>query len=249
MLESIRQELLAMNRRFYDAGAEGFSATRQRPWEGWRRLLPELAAAPAGSCLDLGCGNGRFGLFLAAEGLLPAAYLGVDGSAALLAEARGKLPHPPCSFLELDLGGGLPAGLPGQPYDLIVLFGVLHHVPGLAARRALLEDLASRLAPGGLLIPSFWLLDRFPDRFDKLRRSSAPFAEEELEKGDALLSFAGRPDLLRYCHFPDDAEIDAACSLPGCEELRRFRADGPSGADNLYVVLRCYAPPPDRSPR
>jgi tRNA (uracil-5-)-methyltransferase TRM9 len=239
MLESVRQELLAINRRFYQQGAEGFSATRQRPWEGWRQLLPELAAARAGgSFLDLGCGNGRFALFLAAEGLLPASYLGIDGSPSLLAEARERLPGAPCSFLELDLGDGLPAILPGQPYDLVALFGVLHHLPGQAARRNLLADLASRLAPGGLLIPSFWLLDRFPGRFEKLRRAAPPFAEDALEPGDALLSFAGRPDLLRYCHFPDDAEIDAACSLPGCEELRRFRADGPSGGDNLYAVLQ-----------
>ncbi len=51
-------------------------------------------------------------------------------------------------------------------------------------------------------------------------------------------SFDGRADLLRYCHFPDDAEIEELCSLPGCTELRRWRADGPSGADNLYVLLR-----------
>jgi tRNA (uracil-5-)-methyltransferase TRM9 len=237
MNESVRQELLAINRRFYQEGAEGFSATRQRPWEGWRGLLPELRAHFPASCLDLGCGNGRFALFLEAEGLAPISYLGIDGSSGLLAEARARLPEARFSFAEHD-AGALPEVLPGQPFGLIVIFGVLHHVPGRAARRALLEDLEKRLAPGGLMIPSFWLLDRYPARFAKLLRPNPPALEGRLEPGDALLSFAGKPGLVRYCHFPTDAEIDHCCGLPGCEELRRFRADGPSGGDNLYAVLR-----------
>ena len=164
MEEHVRRELLAINRRFYREAAEGFSATRQRPWEGWRRLLPDLRELGPASCLDLGCGNGRFPLFLAEEGLAPAAYLGIDGSAGLLAEARARLPVPSFSFAEMEIGE-LPPSLPGQPFGLIVLFGVLHHVPGRESRRALLLDLEKRLAPGGLLIPSFWLLDRFPARF------------------------------------------------------------------------------------
>lgn len=270
MKEKTRQALLAMNRRFYDDGAGRFSATRQRPWPGWSELLPELReAVPGRACLDAGCGNGRFAAFLAAENLLPAHYLGLDGSEPLLAEARATLPDPPFELRHLgleEMSGPLPpaptaqnqtGGQGGNPplkgsrpfsssergaegrdpgsFDLIVLFGVLHHVPGRAARQAFLEALAGRLAEGGLLVVSFWLLDRFPARFTKLDLGDGGL---ELEPGDALLSFDGRPDRPRYCHFPDDAEIDALCGLAGCEELRRFRADGPSGADNLYAVLR-----------
>lgn len=125
----------------------------------------------------------------------------------------------------------------GPLFDVIALFGVLHHVPGRAARQELMESLAARLAPGGILLVSFWLLDRFPERFAKLRLGDGDFLGE-LEEGDALLSFDGKPERPRYCHFPDEEEIDALCRLPGCLEVRRFRADGPSGGDNLYAVLR-----------
>lgn len=229
-----------MNRHFYDDGAGRFSATRQRPWQGWRELLPELRQAiPGGRVLDAGCGNGRFAAFLAAEGLVPEAYLGLDGSEPLLADARAAVPDPPFAFLRIgleemaeSLGGQVP-----DSFDVIALFGVLHHVPGRSARQEFMESLAARLAPGGFLLVSFWLLDRFPERFAKLRLGDGELAGE-LEAGDALLSFDGRPDRPRYCHFPNEAEIDALCRLPGCLELRRFRADGPSGGDNLYAVLR-----------
>jgi SAM-dependent methyltransferase len=251
MDDATRQRLLDLNRRFYDAGAARFSATRRRPWAGWRELLPQLRAgqgpgAPWRSACDVGCGNGRFAAFLAAEGLLPAAYLGIDGSAGLLADARA-LELPGCEFLEADLAR-LPAALPGEPFDRIAIFGVLHHLPGRAARRSWLEQQAARLAPGGLLFLSFWLLDRFPERFAKLRRSDPGF-DSALEAGDALLSFDGNAGLPRYCHFPDDAEIAELCALPGCAELRRFREDGPSGADNLYAVLQRQPQPQRREDR
>ena len=52
-----------LNRRFYETVAIDFDATRQQAWAGWERLLPYLHAPL--SILDIGCGNGRFGAFLA----------------------------------------------------------------------------------------------------------------------------------------------------------------------------------------
>ena len=236
MNESTRQALLNLNRRFYDEGADRFSATRTHPWAGWKELLPALVdQKPWESCLDVGCGNGRFARFLEKAALLPQHYLGLDGSSALLDVARGALPTSTCTFLELGFDA-LPRELPHQPFDLIALFGVLHHLPGRGARQSWLEDLARRVAPGGLLAFSIWRLDLFPDRFEKLRLPVPP--EFGLEDGDALLSFDGRQDLPRYCHFPTEGEIADFCRLPGFHELHRWRADGPSAADNLYVLMR-----------
>lgn len=236
MNESTRQELLNLNRRFYDEGADRFSATRSQPWAGWQALLPALAdQKPWESCLDVGCGNGRFARFLEKEGLLPRHYLGLDGSSALLEVARVALPASTCTFLELGFDV-LPPELPHQPFDLVALFGVLHHLPGRAARQSWLEDLARRVAPGGLLAFSIWRLDLFPERLEKLRLPAD--GALGLEAGDALLSFDGRRDLPRYCHFPTEEEIADFCHLPGFHELHRWSADGPSTADNLYVLMR-----------
>ena len=45
---------------------------------------------------------------------------------------------------------------------MIVVFGVLHHIPGIEARHTLLAALAERLAPGGLLRQEI-----YEDRFGK----------------------------------------------------------------------------------
>src|SRR5437773_46351 len=61
------QRLNEINRAFYNRVAQDFDETRQQAWPGWDTLLSYLNAplnAPL-SVLDVGCGNGRFGLFLA----------------------------------------------------------------------------------------------------------------------------------------------------------------------------------------
>jgi len=91
--------------------------------------------------------------------------VGVDASEPLLVIAREQAPDADdCRFLSADFDAtppeqALPAP-PLAPFDLAVLFGVLHGVPGRERRRALLEAVCRRLAPGGLLAFTCW---RFAD--------------------------------------------------------------------------------------
>ena len=83
--------LARINRDFYDRRAAEFSATRERPWPAWERLakiVEEDAGDRSVRTLDLGCGNGRLGRFLASRWGERLGYLGVDGSAEILAIAR-----------------------------------------------------------------------------------------------------------------------------------------------------------------
>ena len=71
---SIARQLIDLNTRFYRANAASFSATREAPWDGWRRIAAHAAAcvdalAPGKplKVLDLACGNMRFERFLAEE--------------------------------------------------------------------------------------------------------------------------------------------------------------------------------------
>ena len=94
MNDDTARALEAINRAFYRERAAEFSATREAPWRGWERLLARVRSPKRTSplrVLDVGCGNGRFGAFLA--GALEAdgtrlEYVGVDASAPLLAAAR-----------------------------------------------------------------------------------------------------------------------------------------------------------------
>ena len=155
------------------------------------------------------------------------------------------------------LGADLDHALGNERFDLIVLFGVLHHVPGIGNRQGLIRRLGRRLAPTGALAVSIWRFDQTP-RFrrrvvpwpthnqQRAGRDLKPVDLETLEAGDTLLSWGGDIEHPRYCHFPDDAEIDSLITAPRLRLSDRFEADGPSGSDNLYLVWQA-APQVHRS--
>ncbi|MCS6834818.1 MAG: class I SAM-dependent methyltransferase [Anaerolineae bacterium] len=235
MKPSTVQALNAVNQRFYAAVADDFDATRQRPWEGWQRLLDFLPAelAPL-RVLDVACGNGRLGAFLGEQRTI--VYRGLDSSPALLAHARASAeawPFP-ADFDECDLvrDGLVPErGLvQSQPPDLIACFGFLHHVPSLTARLAFVGQMAA-LRPR-LLAFSTW---RFAE-FDKFRQRFVPFPPEvadDVEAGDYLLDWRRGALALRYCHCADDAEQVLLEQASGLTLLARYRAD----TYNVYSLL------------
>lgn len=253
------KQLDAINRRFYARVAAAFSESRDHPWPGWARVLEPLAERSHDAVgdtrlrlLDVGCGNGRFAE--AAHARLGAGihYLGVDASQALLDLAAdrlaARLPKIEVVLVRLEITDACSiAKLPAGPFDCIGVFGLLHHLPSRARRRALLHALADRLAPAGQLALAAW---RFADnpRFRSRRVSwidynahaSEPVDTAQLEPGDHLLKFgaAGEDELaIRYCHDADDAEIDAWLSGLPVRQIDRFEADGRSGDLNHYRVL------------
>jgi len=228
--------------------AAAFSATRQAPWPGWRRLQDVLDAAglpPEARLLDVACGNARLGRFLA-EARPGLRYLGIDASPELLGSAPIEtLGASPC-LLTIDLvEGDLAEALAGRRFDLVACFGLLHHVPGQARRKALLETLLDALAPAGLLALTCWQLAQFARFRDKV----TPWAEldpppagldpSQLEPGDHLLPFSsGGVAGLRYVHFAHENETAELLAELPCRELASFSADGKQGDLNRYFVLR-----------
>lgn len=241
--------LNAINRAFYSSQAERFSATRRSVWRGFERAVPRIEAAlpRGGSLLDLGCGNGRFADALLSALERPFAYLGVDASEALLAEAR--LRHASRAGLRFLLHDfvvdPLEPALGRERFHAILLLGLLHHVPGAATRQRLLAECARRLEPGGLLLLTLW---RF-ERLARLRRRIVPWQElaarggpalapGELEPGDHLLAFGPGRDALRYCHaFGEDERRSLLACLP-LERVDTWLADGETGDLNRWVALR-----------
>jgi SAM-dependent methyltransferase len=245
--------LQRINAAFYEGRAAEFSATREKPWSAWKRLaeiVEELGNDGPWSVLDLGCGNGRLGRFLAARWGDRLDTLGVDASEPMLEIARAMSPDG--RFLRRDLvREGLPDELPGEPYDLACAFGLLHHLPGLASRAALLAAAADRLAPGGLLAASFWQFgahERFRRRMVSWqtynRSASEPIDTDDLEPGDVLLAWGeapttpGRTPPVRYCHWAPPEEADRLLAGLPLEPVASFLADGKAGDLNLYRLMR-----------
>lgn len=237
-----RDRLLDLNRTFYSRCAAEFSATRRRPWLGWDRVLARLDSAAGHTILDLGCGNGRLADACARRFAARSwTYTGVDGSAELIAAAARRVADlRPAGYrlVRGDLFEAMDEPWSHESFGFVALFGVLHHVPGDAARRDLLRVAASRVAPGGLLAVSFWQWagsDRLVARVAP--PAEAGLAASDLGSGDALLRWGEGGDL-RYCHAcgPEEA-ADLVANL-GLATVDSFQADGADGAMNLYHVLR-----------
>ncbi|MCP3964285.1 MAG: class I SAM-dependent methyltransferase [bacterium] len=254
MKEATRRQLAAVNRRFYRRFATEFSTTRSRPWPGWRRVVGHLAE-PRGrppAVLDVGCGNGRFGACLASLRAEPYRYLGVDRSTELLRFAAKRLEEAGvrAELRQVDLlESDLTSLVAGQLFDLVAIFGVLHHLPGAAARRDLMRELGALLASSGVLAASIWQPERdagFERRVVPWRdynarlvqRDLEPIEAGDLEPGDHLLTWSGDVEDPRYCHFPDEAEVESWIEAMSPGLCDRFEADGPSGRDNQYLVFR-----------
>lgn len=229
--------LNAINRAFYAAVADDFDQTRGTAWPGWQRLLPYLTTPL--SVLDVGCGNARFALFLH-ENLpfsenLPLTYTGIDSSPVLLAHAREALtgkPHLQATFEQRDIIEN-PADT-GE-YDLVVLLGVLHHIPGYEQRQTFMRQLGRRVKSGGLLVFTAW---RFYE-YERFRERITPWPDDiQVEPNDYLLDWRRGTVSLRYCHYTNDSEHDALVAASGLTEIATYRADGQGGTANLYSLLR-----------
>lgn len=235
MHDSTRRHLNAINRRFYAITADNFSATRGRAWQGWLDLLahlPETWDSPPYRVLDVGCGNGRFGVFLDEQLPYNVAYHGMDNNPRLLEFARESLPT-----ATLDTRDIVESPPDSGAYDLVVLFGVIHHIPGADYRQNFMRQLAARVAAGGLLVFASWRfyeVERFRER---VVAWDDPLAEQ-VETHDYLLDWRRGETALRYCHYVDDAEQDTLVRATALDEIARYRADGYQNRLNCYSVLR-----------
>ncbi|MEL7238358.1 MAG: class I SAM-dependent methyltransferase, partial [Planctomycetota bacterium] len=123
--------------------------------------------------------------------------------------------------------------------DLVVLFGVMHHVPTFERRRALLQRALARVAGGGRLVVCFW---QFAPEGEP-RVAVAPWAEagiepSDVDPGDFLVRWRRGGQGLRYCHHCSPADIDALVAQLDADTVDHFKSDGASADLNMYVTLR-----------
>jgi SAM-dependent methyltransferase len=138
---------------------DNLAALRARA--GRSELLQLLDAAIPGDAriLDLGCGTGQIGLYLATADRL---VIGADltrASLELAAGAARRYGSTGALFVETDLRA---PGLRHSAFDLVFCSGVLHHTPD---PRASFQALARLAKPGGVIALGLYnSYARFPHR-------------------------------------------------------------------------------------
>jgi len=221
---AVRHRLQQWTSDFYRHHAASFDESRSGSWDSWDTVLGQLGLFE--SLLDVGCGNGRFASFLDAH-RVSVSYLGIDGEPAFIHAANTR--HPQHSFFLQDLYEPFTV----DPFDVVVCFGVMHHIPGASERLAFLHRLAATVNSGGSLALSFWQ-PRLLKNFDA--KVSPVHDTKDLEENDFLLGWKGGFEHVRYCHHFDDAEVEDLCIASGLHVKHHFQGSG-NDITNRYVIL------------
>lgn len=251
MDQKIVSALNQLNQDFYQQIAVSFDQTRQSAWRGWERLLPTLNQLSKSnsdnsfSVLDLGCGNGRFADFLL-QNHFSFSYRGVDSNTDLLSIAQKKFDlHLDISFSQLDLVKLITTNQlqlkVNHKYELIVAFGVLHHIPSFELRSKFIKTICELLKNNNSrVIVATWqfaLEERFNNKF--IDPKIIGLDSDSLEDKDFILGWQNQPDIYRYCHFIDQQEMEKIVKVVGnCTVESSFLADGKTEKLNRYFVLQ-----------
>jgi SAM-dependent methyltransferase len=244
MKTSIARQLMGINRRFYNAFASPWSTSRVSIHQGIVRAFE--AMHPVGRLLDLGCGDGRVGLWAVenkeSNGLV--SYTGTDFSAALLGpnlSARSAAP-PELSFFCVDMTSprwSQHLNTDCARFDSAVCFSALHHIPGPRRRLGVLRTLRDLLQPDARCAISVWQLSHVPRLQKKIRAwSDVGIDDCCVEDNDLLVDWKMGGAGLRYVHEFSEQELRHLCYQAGFKTQMSFRSDGQTGDMGLYLILQ-----------
>jgi tRNA (uracil-5-)-methyltransferase TRM9 len=203
--------------------------------------------------LDLGCGNGRFANFLKSELdiqiLNQTEYLGVDFSVNFMNRSQSNMQKQLVGYelREMDILKDLNQ-LESTKFDLVVIFGLIHHIPSLAARKQFFKDVKRLLNPNSILVFTTW---QYLDTPRLIKRVVDPettkglqiynklgIKKTDLEDGDNILDWVKKIFCLRYSHYFSDQETDGLIKETDLELIHSFVCDGRDSKRNRYFVCR-----------
>jgi SAM-dependent methyltransferase len=256
--ENKKKVLKDLTTDFYQKIANEFDATRHYQWTGWGKLaeyFKDFGVVPS-SVLDVACGNGRF-----IDTLLDISsefsYLGIDNNRTLLRFAKKKYggidKNRKIIFRNIDIYSDWELN---KKYDLIVVFGITHHLVNAQVRIEFFSKISKAIAERGLAVVSFWdfLSDKklqkkivTKEQFLKSGISGEDPMQMEginlgifdsLRQNDYILDWKKSQTAYRFCHYYTQEEIEMLFSQSGLKIVNRFSSDGPNQKANQYFVLQ-----------
>lgn len=189
-------------RATYETIAASYASSRREPWP---EVLAFVSRLPQGSTvLDVGCGHGRHAGPIAARGMH---VIGVDFARSLmtlgLRGASMKRWTDRMEWIEAD-ASSLP--LRTHVVDACICVAVLHHLPTLGDRLAVLQEIRRVLRPDRRVFVSAWALEQA--RFDAIRRERRGLAVEVCGDVEIPWPLPDGRSVPRYYHLFQRGELE-----------------------------------------
>jgi len=247
--EKTVDHLLDLNQQFYQTFALQFSATRQRLQPGVMQVLERIPKTA--KILDIGSGNGALVRELLRRGY-KGLYIGLDFSSEMLERARllilsdsnaeDRQSNNPI-FLQANLAApdwnSAINTKEAPPFDIVLAFAVLHHLPGESIRRDVLHKIHDLLDSQGRFIHSEWQFLNSPRLIARLQPwSDIGLSPADVDPGDYLLDWRRGGVGLRYVHLFTKDELENLAAETGFQVLESFYSDGSGGKLGLYQVWK-----------
>lgn len=251
MNEKIIQKLNALTQDFYTRVAPYWNDNPEYFWSGWEDMVQFLPQYGDLQVLDLGCGNGRFANFVDSKlDFKTANYLGLDADQWYIHTAGkqfSKLMRVNTKFEKQDFVTRGLENMDSDKYNLVTLFGLLHHIPSRKLRLKLISEVYKLMPKGGVLVFTLWNFlgeERLRKRIVDLNSeygvgvcNQFELKHSDLEDGDYILDWVKYVTAYRYSHDFDEKEIECWKKL-GFEEVTNYLHDGRFSLRNKYFIWR-----------
>lgn len=251
---TIRQ-ITRLNQDFYTTVGPIWNSNLNYYWLGWQQLIPHFKNCFSGQdhirILDIGCGNGRFGYFLGdIFGFDKIIYSGIDNTPLYTEDLIIDPRFAEYTITSADLANiNWKNNLPHSAFDLVVGFGVLHHIPGIDRRKNVVRECSQLVDSNGLLVVTSWqfiknqrLLKRVVDIKQDARAqsylSSYNINIDKLEENDFLLDWVKIYYALRYAHNITPQEMYSLFPFDSFNLVSEYEDDDRTRNRNRYFVFQ-----------
>jgi|GEM_PF-1086421 len=235
-----KQAIIKLNKDFYTKNSKDFDKNRKgRSWVGVRKCL-DFVNIPNQKILvlDIACGNGRFVFPLSSVfNPININYVGVDTNKLLLKSAKNLCEGIGIKSYKLINKSVFSKNLILPKADLVVAFGITHHIPSDKYRINWLSNLTNFVQKDGYLVLSFWDTQK-DNAVCEIPRLS--IYKKNLQDGDMFFSW-GDSNVYRYYHKYSKKELLLICNKicdQGFKLVKSFNVKEFNKNTNKYYIFK-----------